>query len=300
MPVDTGPKGSSQMHTLQTASPVTLKNVLLATDLSPAANNALLYAASVAEKHESTLWVIHVIHPDIYPFQLPETWPQTAQAEEQVREMARNEIEKRLRGIRHGLIFERGPIWRTISRVIDKKEVDLLVVGTHGRTGISKMVMGSVAEQILRQACCPVLTVGPSVCIPPHTRPTLKRVLYPTDFSPESLTAAPFAISFARENSAQLILLHCAGGTEDKQALHASLRDIVPPDAGLVKPPMCMVTCGSPAKNILEVADQEMVDLIVLGVRCANWRLKAETHFANSSTYEIAIGAVCPVLTVRA
>jgi nucleotide-binding universal stress UspA family protein len=289
-----------KMQTLQLANPVTLKNILLATDFSPTANNALLYAALLAEQNGSTLFAVHIIHPDVYPFQLGETWPQTAMAEEEVRNKAKRDIEKVLHGVPHEIIFERGPIWRTISSVIDRKEIDLLVIGTHGRTGISKMLMGSVAEQIFRQACCPVLTVGPAVCITPKTCPTLKRILYATDFSAESLAAAPFAVSLARQNDAILTLLHCSCKSEDKAALRDSLRDIVPMGASLTKSPTCIVVGGSPVQQILEIADEELVDLIVLGVRCANWRLKAETHFASSTTYQVATQATCPVLTVRA
>jgi nucleotide-binding universal stress UspA family protein len=287
------------MQASQIANRVELKNILLATDLSPAANNALLYAACLARQHGSTLFAVHAVHPDAYPFQLPETWPQTAQAEEEVREIAKREMEKLLRGIPHQLIFQRGPIWRIISRLVDTKEIDLLVLGTRGRTGIAKMLMGSVAEQIFRQATCPVLTVGPAVCVTMHSRPCLKRILYPTDFSSESLAAAPLAISLARENDAQLILLHSGCDAETKAAMRSVLGDIVPVGSGLTKPPICIVTQGSSAENILDVAAQELVDLIVLGVRSADWRLMPQVHFANSTAYQVATQAACPVLTVR-
>jgi nucleotide-binding universal stress UspA family protein len=287
------------MQTLQVTNSVALKNILVATDLSPTANHALLYAAWLAKQNGSTLFAVHVIPPSVYPFQLGETWPQTAMAEEGIRNQRKREMQKVLRGIPHEIILERGPIWRIISRLIDKKEIDLLVIGTHGRTGISKMVMGSVAEQIFRQACCPVLTVGPAVSITPETCPTVKAILYATDFSAESLAAAPFAVSLARQNNAALTLLHCSCGSEDEAALRDALRDIVPMGAGLTKSPTCIVVGGSHVQKILEITDQEMVDLIVLGVHCANWRLKAETHFATSTAYQIATQAPCPVLTVR-
>lgn len=111
--------------------------------------------------------------------------------------------------------------------------------------------------------------------------------------------AAPFAVSLARHNDAVLTLLHCSCGSEDKAALGDSLRDIVPMGVGLTKSPTCIVVGGSHVQKILEIADQELVDLIVLGVRCANWRLKAETHMATSTAYQIATQANCPVLTVR-
>jgi len=173
------------------------------------------------------------------------------------------------------------------------------VVGTHGRSGFSKMLMGSVAEQIFRRASCPVLTVGPAVCIPASGCCDLETILYATDFSSESLAAAPLAISFARENHAQLILLHCVSNSEDESALLDSLRDVVPIGAGLTKPPACIVAGGPHQDAILKIAALEQADLVVLGVHSSNWRLMSETHFVNSTAYQIATQANCPVLTVR-
>jgi nucleotide-binding universal stress UspA family protein len=282
-----------------TTNPFALRNILLATDLSSAANNALRYAAYLARRCGATLFSVHVVHPDVDPFHLPETWPQTAAGEGELRQIARRETEELLPGFPHLLIFERGPIWRTISRVIEAKEIDLLVVGTHGRSGFSKVLMGSVAEQIFRRASCPVLTVGPAVRIPASGCPDLERVLYATDFSCESLAAAPLAISLVRVNHAQLILLHCASNSEEESALLDSLRDVVPTGAGLTNPPTSIVAGGSHREAILKIAAQEQADLVVLGVHSSNWRLMSETRFVNSTAYQIATQADCPVLTVR-
>lgn len=287
------------MQALATTHPVTLKNILLATDLSPTANNALRYAAYLARRSGATLFTVHVVHPDVYPFQLADTWPQTAAAEDELRRKAQREMEELLGGLPHLLIFERGPIWQTISRVIDAKEIDLLVVGTHGRSGFSKVLMGSVAEQIFRRASCPVLTLGPGACTPACGCPDLATVLYATDFSSESLLAAPLAISFARENHGRLILLHCARHSEEESALLDSLRDVVPIGAGLTKPPACIVAGGAHTEAILRIAAQEQADLVVLGVHSSSWPLMSETHFVNSTAYRIATQANCPVLTVR-
>jgi len=278
---------------------VAFNNILLATDLSPTAENALCYAAWLARRCGATLFAVHAVRPDVYPFQLPETWPQTAAAEEGLRQIARQKMEALLCGLPHQLIFERGPIWPTISRMIEAKEIDLLVLGTHGRSGFSKVLMGSVAEQMFRRASCPVLTVGPAVCVPASGCRNLETILYATDFSSESLAAAPLAISFARENHAQLILLHCASHGEEAMALLDSLRDVVPLGAGLAKPPAAIVAGGSHRETILRMADQEQADLIVLGVHSSKWRLMSETHFVNSTAYQIATRANCPVLSVR-
>jgi nucleotide-binding universal stress UspA family protein len=107
-----------------------------------------------------------------------------------------------------------------ISEFVAKQHIDLLVLGTHGREGIGKLAMGSVAESLLRQSSCPVLTVGPKACgrikqefdeTGKDIRPAeieLKHIIFAVDFSPESLAAAPFAVSLAEEFQARLALLH--------------------------------------------------------------------------------------------
>jgi nucleotide-binding universal stress UspA family protein len=287
------------MEPLHVPNHVALKNILLATDLSPGATNALFYARCIAQQYGSTLFVVHVMHPDVYPFQLPETWPLMRESERERRQVARRDIEKTLRGVQHEIICRDGPVWEALSSVIESKEIDLVVLGTHGRTGMTKALMGSVAEQIFRQAACPVLTVGPSVCITPETQVCMKKILFATDFSPESLAAAAFAISFARENGAELILLHRSNHSEDADAMWAALRDIVPLGTRLQQPPLCLLTGGPVAESILDVAGRELVDLIVLGVQAANWRLIPETHFTNSMAYQVVTQASCPVLTIR-
>jgi len=285
------------MKALDKTTHLRLTNILFATDLSPAAERALPYALALARRFDATVHVVHVVHPDVYPFALPDTWPLLAETEEQLREAAKQQLENELQGISHELTFRPGPIWQTLSKIVHNNKIDLLVLGTHGRSGIGKAVMGSVAEQIVRQASCPVLTVGP--CVRPKPASALSRILYATDFSPESLAAAPYAMSFAEENRAQLILLHCIHGSEDPEPVLSALRDMVPSDVDLLYPPNCIVRRGSPRDVILGVSEEQGADLIILGVRSANWRLMAATHFADSTAYKIVTQAACPVLTVR-
>ena len=68
-----------------------------------------------------------------------------------------------LKTVPHHTYVREGEVWESLSEIIQTHEIDLLVVGTHGRTGVEKLVLGSKAEEILRQATCPVLTVGPKI-----------------------------------------------------------------------------------------------------------------------------------------
>ena len=97
-------------------------------------------------------------------------------------------------------------MWSTLSELIKTHQIDLAVIGTHGHGGLTKVFLGSVAEQIFHKAPCPVLTVGPNVSTDPVSIAAIHQILYATDFTPESLAAVPYAISLAEENQAHLSL----------------------------------------------------------------------------------------------
>jgi nucleotide-binding universal stress UspA family protein len=276
-----------------------LKDILFATDFSDAAGKALPYVLALARRYGATVHAVHVLPSAVYPFTLPDMWPLMAETEEQLRETGKQELEKALQGISHELIVREGPIWQTISKIADDSNIDLLVLGTHGRSGVEKALMGSVAEQIFRQASCPVLTVGPCVRTKPGASITLNRVLYATDFSLQSLAAARYAISLAEEHRAQLILLHCIHRSEDLEPMLHALGEVVPFGVDLLYPPHCIVKRGSPSDKILEASREHGADVIVLGARSTNWPITAATHFADSTAYKIVTQAACPVLTVR-
>jgi nucleotide-binding universal stress UspA family protein len=183
--------------------------------------------------------------------------------------------------------------------MVEQKEIDLLVLSTYGRSGVQKALVGSVAEYMFRHAACPVLTVGPAVVAKSRDAGEFNRILYATDFSPESLTAAPYAISLAREHHAQLILMHCIGRDEDVEGMHRALANLDPLAADLIAEPDCIVERGRPVEKILEVAEGHAVDLIVLGIRPANGKRFELEQFLHPGVLRIVSQATCPVLTVR-
>ncbi len=179
----------------------------------------------------------------------------------------------------------------------------------HGRTGVYKLLMDSVAEEIFRRAPCPVLSVGPKV-VAKAGEAEFHHILFATDFRKQSLSALPYAISLAEEDEAYLTLLHVVerpmAGIVDLDTVTASLlrrlRELIPPEAEPWCHAECLVEFGrlnvSPADRILEVAGDKSADLIVLGVRPTHENLGLATHLA-STTARILTQAVCPVLTVR-
>lgn len=285
------------MKVLDTTSRLRLLNLLYATDLSPTAERALPYALGIARRYGATLFAAHVIQPDLVPHVPPAAWIQMAEQEREYRDRAQQALEEQLAGVPHELIFRPGEVWPAISEIIREKRIDLLILSTHGRKGLQKAILGSAAEEIFRHSPCPVLTVGPDVTPKPTRYASLSRILYATDFSPESLQGAPYAISIAREHRSHLILFHCIEDGAEVSTMLQTLQELIPFGADLRCEPICVAERGSHGEKVLEVAQGHGADLLVLGVPSAKARLAQKSH--QSALYKIVTQATCPVLTVR-
>ncbi len=299
------------MQTVEAGRRIALKNILFATDFSPCSNAALPYALSAARRYGATLHATHVMPTKAELILMsPESWPTVAEQDDEIRQSYIDQLEKQLQEVPHSVLTPRGNVANALAQIIEEREIDLLVLGTHGRAGVGKLFLGSVAEEIFRRAVCPVLSVGPHVSRPPNGEIQFQHILFATDFSADSLAALPFAVSLAEEDQAQLALLHVvehpAAGIADLEQVKAyvmrRLKELVPPEAE----PWCHTECllefgrqfAPPAERILEVAGNRAADLIVLGVRKVRGKLGLATHLA-STTAEILTQAACPVLTVR-
>ncbi len=289
------------MKSLESSSRTSLKNILFATDLSPAAEWALPFALELARRYRSKLYAVHVIQLDVSPGVGPSQRPKVAQEQEESQNQARRLLQEQLRDIPHEVIFPWGEVWPALSAVIGEKQADLLVASTNGRSGFKAPAFGSVAQEIFQQAPCPVLTVGPSVPSRRNIPVELKRILYATDFTFESVVAVHLAISLALEYGAQLILLHAmvSADSNHEAAALQTLRDLVPFGVHLVPKPKCLVVQGDPPSCILKVASAENANMIVLGLRSAKGHFAAPSQPVRSNARKIAIAAACPVLTVR-
>ena len=276
------------------------RKILFATDLSTAAEKALPYALEIARRYGATLYVVHAIAPVGYPYAPVAAWPNLEEQEAQFRSQAQQRLEHRLEGTAHETYFRHGQVLPVLRELIESKQIDLLIIGTHGRTGMDKVVLGSVAESIFREAKCPVLTVGPRANSPSSSAAELSRILYATDFTPESLAAAPYAISLCREHRARLILLNCLENGGDARLMIRTLRELVPFGADLRTEPICIAEQGSHAQKIPEVCEAHGADLLVLGVSVEKYPLSSPLHFHRSALYKVIALATCPVLTVRA
>lgn len=299
-----------------------LKSILIASDLSPASDKPLRHALALARHYGARFYLTHVVPSLGYTIAGPQA-PQLA-AEAAAREVALLEHHLTengsLAGLEHEFIVREGDIWKELDSVMHQKQVDLLVVGTHGRRNLQKLFLGSVAEQIFRHAGCMVLTVGPhSFEDSPleKTRP-IRSILFATDFGPASCRALQYAISFANHFAVKLVMLHVSAIAQIPDSFHWSrtsgdvrqlqedarqsalrrLKQMGSGSAPLNMEPEFLVKFGTPCKVIVNVADALRADLIVMGLNRTG-PIDAASHMPWATAYEVVCSAGCPVLTVR-
>jgi len=296
------------MNATATRTRIGLKKILFATDFSPAAEAALPYAIGLADRYGATVHGVHVRFPATYPVVGPEAMPQILEAAEEQAKLEAQQLHSMLAGVPHEVSVGEGDVWPMLNEIAGEQKADLIVVGTHGRTGFTRVLLGSVAEEIFRKASCPVLTVGPLASGDTDRHLEMKEILYATDFSQESLAALPFAVSMAQEHQARLTLVHVVGRAKVGELVHGEqyaestlrqLRKLVPADAEPWCEPNFRVVHGPEAEKIIEVANALGADMIVLGVRGTQGGTGAATHLLQSIAHRVVTQARCPVLTVR-
>lgn len=148
------------MTTLATKTRVSLKNILFANDFSPVAMAALPYAIGLAKQYGGKVHGLHVRYPATYPIVGPEAMPQIIEAAEEQAKFEAKQMHQLLAGVPHEVSIIEGDLWPTIHEIVEKQKVDLIVMGTHGRKGVSRALLGSAAEEVFRKASCPVRPSG--------------------------------------------------------------------------------------------------------------------------------------------
>ena len=286
------------MTTTRAATRIALDNILYLTDFSKCSGVAFPFAIAMARNYGATVHVLHVLTPAI-----PKACGEAIHADEELANAEMLKISSQFADVAHDTAVVRGAaLWPALEPVISRHHIDLIVLGTRGRTGFQKLLLGSVAEEILRRSTVPVLTIGPDIQRSASADGHLRSILFATDFSASSLSAAPFAISLAEENRAELVLLNVlpqSDMTHHAVAL-ARLYDLLPGDARMQCESFAVVRYGEAADCILETAAERLVDVIVLGVRGAGSHLGAATHFEHAIAHKVVAHARCPVLSVRA
>lgn len=295
-----------------------IKHVLCPVDLSDTSRHALDHAFAFARWYRARLTVLHVLNmpvpvaaatgmpvdPGLPPFR-PED------VAEDVRRFS--SLMNRADANADVVVVEGTPV-REILRQAEQMPADLLVMGTHGRSGFEALFLGSVTEKVLRSTRVPVLTVPPAVERVESV--VYKTILCPIEFSDASTRALEYALTLAQETGARLILLHVVEQLVDASQLgdvsHFSLqeyrrhleedartrlRSAVPEEARVWCSPEERVLSGKAYHVILDIAQQENVEVIVMGV---HGRGVLNRRLFGSTTHHVVREARCPVLTLRA
>jgi nucleotide-binding universal stress UspA family protein len=285
---------------------ISIKKILLATDFSSESEKAAAYAKALARRFSSMVEITHVFDPStVTSYEeaivgLPVNERRRTASEDL--ERIGNDLSASGINARTTLAEGHRP-FATLLKIAKDHEVDLIVAGTESKSGLERLILGSTAEEVIRNAECPVLTVGPNAKIPSDSPLAFQTIVYATDFSAEAAKAAVYALSFAQDSGAHLYFCYVAGRQVDADAkrefvdgaFQSALKRMIPEVSYDWCSPEIVVEHGNAAKAILELAERVHADLIVLGARKASFWL---THVERGVTPDLLAQATCAVMTV--
>ena len=298
---------------------IAFRNILCPIDLSEQSIGPLVYAIRLARSYNARLTVLHVV-PTFVAMQVP-----SGVLGEPVRlvyPMPREEVLREMRRVADVagvpadavLSTESGDPSSLIVGHALAMSADLLVMGTHGHRGFKRLLLGSVAESVLHEAPCAVLTVPPHAVPATSAGVSFSQILCPVDFSPSALLALGFSIDLARQANGSVTVLHVLewlAEEEPRPSAHFNvpeysryliedaderLRRLLADEGRQWSEMKGVVVIGRPHREILRTAAAQPTDLIVMG---AQGRGGVELALFGSTTQQVVRGATCPVLTVR-
>lgn len=290
------------ISTLTPPSAVQFRNIAFATDFSEFSMSAFPFATALAKKFGATLFLCHVVAPTPLAVGAPEAAPFLYQAETENAERTLRDLmnSPALHELKCKCLMSNGPLADELEAMIEQNKIDLVIAGTHGRTGMRRLLLGSCVEQLCRVAPCPVLTVGPDLAVANFD---FKRILVPTDLSEESELDMPYVALLAKAYGSHVTVLHvmppdAATNPEAKELaepmrrtmMHAFEKGIGDARAEFV------IEFGETVPTILDYARRAKTDLIAMGVRNA---FLPGFSLRSSVAYRVIAGAHCPVLTCR-
>jgi nucleotide-binding universal stress UspA family protein len=294
-----------------------ITHILCPVDFSIVSRHALEHAAHLAAHYGATLTVLYV-----YPLQANVLPPvdtggvPPAYTVEDVKGFQRS-LEQFVADVKHPVttLAVEGPVVSEILDQADRLEADLIVVGTHGRTGFERAFLGSVAERVLGRSPRPVLVVPPRAADATTAGPDpYRHIVCAIDFSDSSHRAADWAADLAVASHGDLLLVHVMApvsrfqpvmmGAQTSPEYSADLRadarrrlrELIPDVARAASSVSELVVEGKAADEVVRIAAEHRADLIIAGAHAGAGGLLGFGSTAN----RIARGAPCPVLIVRA
>jgi nucleotide-binding universal stress UspA family protein len=294
---------------------IRIAHVLCPVDFSEISQHAHDHAAAIAGWYEARLTLLYVF-ANLPTLDLPPLVLDDADRKRLMTDLRRmaaavpRDVPVEIR------IQEAGYVHEEILAQLDATHADLLVLGTHGRSGFQRLFLGSVTEKVIRKATCPTLVVPPRAPDVPADAPIrFRRMLCAVDFSESSLAALAYAINMAEEADAQLTLLHVvelppvlleeptvpaldlsrareAAAADARRRLH----ELIPEPARTYCTVDTAVVEGRAYREILRQATERRSDLIVMGVQ---GRSALGVLAFGSTTHPVIRASACPVLIVR-
>lgn len=285
-----------------------IRRILCPVDFFPASLRAADYAIRFAQNYNAKLHLLHVISPVIYSasdYGLTVSHLVDDCEKQAARMMAKLEGKARGVGVTvHTDIRTRKSVRSEIESAIRRTKADVLVMGTHGRQGLEKWFLGSVAERLLRSSPIPVLTLR-GTSKRRTTLPAPAKVLVTTDFSAGAARAVKLALSVAQANQARLTLLHVL---EELRALTSptyrqeaterrrdELLKLLPPDAQDSCDIEARIEAGTPYHVILRILKKDKFDFLVMNTHGKGMLDRA---LLGSTSERVVRAARCPVLLI--
>jgi nucleotide-binding universal stress UspA family protein len=296
-----------------------IKLILCPIDFSEFSERAYRHALSLAEHYQAKLVAQHVVelwrHPSASFAASAGVYEEFEQA---LRESGSKQLQEFVKNHTHDeiqaeLVVQEGVAADSILSFAQAQKTDVIVMGTHGRRGFDRLMLGSVTDRVMRRAPCPVL----AVCKPPHESLAadtaagkergyvhhLSRILFCADFSENSERALNYAISATEEYGAELTLLHVLEESPSpaklEQAIAAMkerLDQLIPAEGRKTLNIKTAVRIGKPYWQIIQFALEAQIDLVTMGVR---GRGELDLAVFGSTTYRVMQLGYCPVLAVR-
>jgi nucleotide-binding universal stress UspA family protein len=274
--------------------------ILLATDFSANAKLALRVAARFGKNYDSKLVLFHSVLPVIVAPELPSA-SEALKAETDAAKREMKKLAEILTDdlIRYQMVVHCGRAVEGIRAVAASHKADLIVMGSHGASGLEKLALGSVAEAVLRHSHVPVLVVGPRCNLASNVE-QYTSVLLATDLNLGCLRATQYAASIAEENNAKLTLVHVEREISNlseaaRKDLEKKLCSLLPNDAALWCRPKVRLEFGDPSTQIVSAALAEEADLVVVGTHDTG---ALSDHAPWSVISKLIRGLLCPVLAV--
>jgi nucleotide-binding universal stress UspA family protein len=286
-------------------SDLRFKRILVGTDFSKPATQALKTAIAISQLFGSQLFLVHAASPFVYvssteaiPLEAFNVNLDAARAE-------MNQIissEPGLSALKPKTTVAYADALELIEQVASEERVDLIVVGSHGGSGLELLALGSVAEAVLRQAKCPVLIVGPKCKAEQHP---FRSIVFASDLETTGLRGAQYAASLAERGRGKLTFLHVTNKRSGDQGLHSELienhlerelRQLLPPDVERYCKSKVSLQYGRPAEAIVAVARSEGASLLIVGLQS---RSPLADHSPWSTLSHVIREVNCPVLGVR-